>query len=127
MLQIPDSLPVAVPYDFDQAGVVNTPYAKPAEELQMSSVRERRYRGYCIAEMERFNEAIDLYNGLKPDIYKLYTDCKLLDPNYVKTTTQYFDSFYKTLNNPSALQKEFSYPCDKNGTGNVVIRGLKDN
>jgi hypothetical protein len=24
------------------------------------------------------------------------------------------------------MKKEFGYPCDKNGTGNVVIKGLKD-
>ncbi|MFM9076325.1 MAG: hypothetical protein ACKORJ_12300, partial [Bacteroidota bacterium] len=34
-----------VPYDFDHSGIVGAPYAKPAEALQMSSVRERRYRG----------------------------------------------------------------------------------
>src|SRR5439155_9745056 len=42
------SVPVAVPYDFDHAGIVNAPYARPDEQLQMSSVRERRYRGYCV-------------------------------------------------------------------------------
>ena len=42
------AVPVAVAYDFDHSGMVNAPYAKPAEELRMSSVRERRYRGYCI-------------------------------------------------------------------------------
>jgi hypothetical protein len=121
-----NAVPVAVPYDFDQSGLVNTPYAKPAQELELSSVKERRYRGYCIEEMERFDEAITLYNRIKPDIYKLYTDCTLLDPKYVKTTLQYFDEFYKIINDPSALKKEFSYPCDKNGTGRVVIKGLKE-
>ena len=37
------AVPVTVPYDFDHAGIVSTPYAQPAEELQMSSVRQRRY------------------------------------------------------------------------------------
>ena len=39
--------PLTVPYDFDHAGIVSAPYALPAEELEMSSVLERRYRGYC--------------------------------------------------------------------------------
>jgi hypothetical protein len=121
-----NSIPVVVPYDFDQSGVVNTPYAKPAKELEMNSVRERRYRGYCMEDMERFDEAVALYNNIKPAIYKLYTDCPLLDAKYIKSTTQYFDEFYKTINDPSVLKKEFGYPCEKNGTERVVIRGLKE-
>ena len=126
-LVAPDSLatPTTVPYDFDHAGLVSPPYAKPAEELQMNSVRERRYRGYCVPNMAKFDPVVALYNKLKPDIYKLYTDCPLLDPKYVKSTLKYFDEFYETINDPAKLKKEFSYPCDKNGTGNVVIRGLK--
>ena len=41
------SMPYTVPYDFDHAGIVNAPYALPTEELQLRSLRERRYRGYC--------------------------------------------------------------------------------
>ena len=39
--------PFAIPYDFDHAGIVDAPYARPAEELEISSIRERLYRGYC--------------------------------------------------------------------------------
>lgn len=117
--------PTTVPYDFDHAGLVNPPYAKPAEELRMNSVRDRRYRGYCMPDMSKFDAVTALYNKLKPDIYKLYTDCTLLDQKYVKSTLKYLDEFYETINDPSKLKKEFGYPCDKNGTGNVVIRGLR--
>jgi hypothetical protein len=124
----PDSLaiPIPVPYDFDHAGLVSPPYAKPAEELLMNSVRDRRYRGYCIPNMGKYDATISLYNKLKPDIYKLYTSCPLLDAKYVSSTIKYLDDFYETINNPAAFKKEFAYPCDKNGTGNVVIKGLKD-
>ena len=118
--------PITVPYDFDHAGLVSPPYAKPAEQLNMSSVRDRRYRGYCMQDIKKFDDVIALYNKIKPDIYKLYTDCTLLDAKYVKSTIKYLDEFYETINNPSAFKKEFSYPCDKNGTGNVVIMGLRN-
>jgi len=120
------AIPIAVPYDFDHAGLVNPPYAKPAEELLMNSVRERRFRGYCISDMDKFDAVIGLYNKLKADIYKLYTDCSLVDAKYIKATLQYFDKFYETINDPVALKKEFTYPCNKNGTGNVVIKGLRE-
>lgn len=120
------AVPTTVPYDFDHAGLVNAPYAKPAEELLMSSVRERRYRGYCVHEIKVFEKVIDHFNQLKNDIYATYTSCPLLDEKYLKTTIKYFDDFYATINNPVTLKKQFLYPCDKNGTGNVVIRGLKE-
>jgi hypothetical protein len=121
-----NSVPITVPYDFDHSGMVNTPYALPAEELQLNSIRERRYRGYCVSNLKVFEPVIARYNQLKADIYKIYTSCTLLDEKYIKSTLQYLDEFYATINNPKAWQKEFGYPCDKNGTGNVVIKGLKE-
>jgi hypothetical protein len=123
----PDSttLPSPVAYDFDHAGIVDAPYAHPAEELQMRSVRQRRYRGYCMDDLQKFDTVIALYNKIKPAVYNLYTNCTLLDPTYIKSTTKYLDDFYATINDPKQFKKEFSYPCDKYGTGNVVIKGLK--
>lgn len=121
----PDAAPSAVAYDFDHSGLVNAPYAQPAEALQMTSVKERRYRGYCIANMQEYAEVVTLFNSLKEDIYALYSSCPLLEERYKKSTLKYFDEFYETINNPGQMQKQFGYPCNKNGTGNVVIQGLK--
>lgn len=118
------AVPTTVPYDFDHSGLVNAPYAKPAEALQMYSVLERRYRGYCVTDMKEFAEVISLFKRLKKDIYSLYANCPLLDARYIKATKKYFDEFYETIGNKKQLEKEFSYPCNPNGTGNVVIKGL---
>jgi hypothetical protein len=120
------SIPVAVPYDFDHAGIVNAPYANPAEELLMKSVRERRYRGFCINDLKVFEPVLAEFNRLKSDIYKLYSSCTLLDEKYIKSTIRYLDEFYNTINNTKAWHRDFAYPCDKNGTGNVIIKGLKE-
>ncbi len=119
--------PIAVPYDFDHAGIVDAPYAQPAEELLMRSIRQRRYRGYCIQNMKQYEGVVAKYNLLKNDLYAVYTNCELLDEKYVKSTLSFLDAFYTTLNDPIALEKDFSYPCDSKGTGKVVIRGLKKN
>jgi len=121
-----NAVPATVPYDFDHCGLVDAPYAHPAAELQMRSVQQRRYRGYCITDIKQFDSVIALYNKLKPDIYSIYINCTLLDEKYIKTTIQYLDEFYATINDPAARQKEFSYPCDKYGTGNIVIKGLRE-
>lgn len=117
--------PTAVAYDFDHSGLVNAPYARPAEALHMTSVQERRYRGYCITNMAEYTDVVAHFNSLKEDIYTLYSTCPLLDAKYKKSTLKYFDEFYATINDPKAMQKQFGYPCDKNGTGNVVIKGLQ--
>ncbi len=124
----PDSNAVAtaVPYDFDHSGMVSAPYARPAEELLMSSVRQRRYRGYCVQDIKVFDPVIEKFNRLKNDIYAVYTGCPLLDEKYKNSTVKYLDEFYATINNPVAFKKDFLYPCDKNGTGNVVIKGLRE-
>jgi hypothetical protein len=117
---------IAVPYDFDHSGLVNAPYAHPAEELLMSSVRQRRFRGYCIQDLNKYNEVLAEFNRLKNEIYSLFTNCALLDQKYLKSNMQWMDDFYKTISNDKAWHKDFAYPCDKNGTGNVVIKGLKE-
>jgi hypothetical protein len=114
-----------VPYDFDHAGIVGASYAKPAEELLLSSTRHRRYRGYCFDNMTVFEETFALFNEKKEEIYNLYRKNPMLDPRYVKSTTKFLDQFYETINNVKTIAREFSYPCNKDGTGNVVIMGLK--
>ena len=118
--------PIPVPYDFDHAGIVSAPYARPVEQLKMSTVRERRYRGYCIEDMTEFNKVFDLYRGLKSEIYDLYTENPLLDEKTLKFTTKFLDDFYETIDNSKKAEKDFTYPCKPGGTGNVVIRGLKN-
>jgi hypothetical protein len=119
------STPYTVPYDFDHAGLVGAPYAFPTPELELGSTRERRYRGYCIQEMKQFEPVIARYNQLKGDIYKVYAENALLEDSYRKSTLRYLDEFYETVNDPKKLKSEFQYPCRADGTGNVVIKGLK--
>lgn len=125
----PDSSgrPFAVPYDFDHAGIVDAPYALPAPELLLNSTRERRYRGYCLADLTLLNDAFATFTKLKADLYGVYTNCPLLEPGYIKATVKFLDGFYETIGNPKLVKKDFGYPCQKDGTANVVIQGLKKN
>jgi hypothetical protein len=118
-------IPSTVPYDFDHAGIVDASYAKPAEELLLSSTRQRRYRGYCFDDMSVFDETFSLFNKKKEEIYDVYKNSTLLKPRYLKSTIKFLDEFYKTINNTKTVAREFGYPCNKDGTGNVVIMGLK--
>lgn len=114
-----------VPYDFDHSGLVTAPYAKPAEALEMTSVRERRYRGYCLRDLSAFQSAIDRQLQLKEKVLSIYSNNSLLDPKYVASTIKYLEEFYDILTNEKKRSAFLGYPCREDGTGNVVIKGLR--
>jgi len=120
-----DSLmaPYTVAYDFDQAGIVDAPYAIPHPELEIPTVRTRLYRGFCENDMNNFSSTFALFNRLKPDIYKVYDSCSSLSAGYLKYVKRYLDDFYKTINNAREIKNEFGSPC--NLDQRVEIKGLK--
>ena len=42
-----DDFVIAVPYDFDSAGLIDAPYAMPPDKLPIKRVTQRLYRGLC--------------------------------------------------------------------------------
>jgi hypothetical protein len=128
-LIMPDSLdlPIAIPYDFDHAGIVRAPYAKPAPELQLGTTLKRRYRGYCMPEMDHYKPIFEIFNQLKDEFYALYEGNPLLAANYQRQTLKFLDRFYETINDPKKAMKAFGYPCNTSGTGHIVIQGMKKN
>jgi len=50
-----------IPYDFDHSGFVDAPYATPPPQVPVTSVRTRRYRGYCIHNAEARAAAAEAY------------------------------------------------------------------
>jgi hypothetical protein len=116
--------PYTIPYDFDHAGIVDAPYALPAEELEMSSVQERRYRGFCEPDKTAFAETFALFNSLKNDFYNVYTSCTLLDAKYVKFVTRYLDDFFKIINSDKQIDDSFGHPCRQEQR--IEIKGLKE-
>ena len=98
--------PYAVPYDFDFSGLVDAPYAIPDEQLGTTSVKERVYRGFP-RTMEELQESIVNFNAKKAEIYKLVTDQALLEKRSKDDMIKYLDEFYKVINDPRSIKKEF--------------------
>jgi hypothetical protein len=106
------TIPIVVPYDFDYSGIVNTTYAIPHEMLGIESVRQRKYWGYCRPK-NKVDEVVQIFNDKKDDIYRLYNDSGLLEQNYLKSTLNYIDEFYKIINNESSLNRNIMESCRK--------------
>jgi hypothetical protein len=107
-----DNVPIAVPYDFDWSGIINAVYAKPAKNLDITSVRQRTFRGYE-RSMEEYDPIIKLFNEKKEEVYKLYKNCQWLSDKTKEATIKYLDEFYEIINDQKKVDKEFIKNCRK--------------
>lgn len=108
-----DLIPIAIPYDFDFCGFVNPPYTKPPEFIPISNVTERYYRGFCRSTKE-LEPAIQHFKNNKIAIYGLIENDSLLQGRTKKHLTEYLNEFFKVLENPKSIQREFIDNCRKN-------------
>ncbi len=60
-------VPFPIPYDFDYAGFVNTPYAVPNDKTPLKYVTERYYQGNCRTEAET-QETIQVFLDKKTEM-----------------------------------------------------------
>jgi len=100
----------AIPYDFDQSGFVNAPYAVPASAFRIKTVRTRLYRGRCVNN-EYLSGSLQRLNDRRRQIYVLINDQEGLTDYTRKSLINYVDAFYKIINDPRAVQKNIVGKC----------------
>jgi len=74
---------IPLPYDFDMAGLVNTPYAKPHAQFGIKKVTQRFFRGTQSPE-EIWSQTRDLYLGGKDEILEMWTTFPYLNRSHRK-------------------------------------------
>jgi predicted methyltransferase len=104
---------VSVPFDFDQAGIINTSYALPNERLGISSVRVRKYRGFCRTN-EHLDATIAKFNAARPGIEAVFAGARL-DDRSRENVLDYIADFYATINDPKLLKREIIDDCREGG------------
>ena len=100
----------AVPYDYDFSGAVNAPYAIPPEQLHTQSVRQRVYRGFCQPD-SILAPVLDRFRGAKDSMYAAVRAVPDLPERDARDVLEYFDEFYKLLDNRAAVNREFGRGC----------------
>lgn len=115
--------PIPVPYDFDHSGITETKYALPAEQLPITSVRQRLYRGLTYSP-ELLQQVFTRFKTAKAEMYALYQNNPNLKPAYIKRTLRYLDEFYELIDKPKEVKKIFVYGGGKTEGAGVVIKGL---
>lgn len=105
-----DPFPIA--RDFDFAGLANTRYATPNEQLHIRSVRDRLYRGYCAPDSS-YKNAFAMFDAKKDALYGLYKDKvgSLIAKDVSDESLKYFDEFYKTIDNPKSAKSDIIGAC----------------
>jgi hypothetical protein len=115
LMQLTDSkkyIPLA--YDFDMAGFVSAPYASVSEQLPISSVRERLFRGFCRPEsvfQAIRKEYIAKEGAIKESLKRSETD---FDPREFSAMMKYMDEFFATMKNDKTFKAEIISKCRTN-------------
>jgi hypothetical protein len=104
-------LNTVVPFDFDQTGLVNPPYAAPPDpSLGIKRVTDRRYRGLCEHNHE-LPAAITLFNEKRPQLEALFRSDDLPYAKSRERALKYISDFYDTINDARKLEKKILKAC----------------
>ena len=99
------SPPIAVPYDFDWAGLVNAPYAKPAPQVDAFTVKQRVYRGYK-RPLDEMGKPISKFIDVKTSMMDLFIDFDYLELKEKQKCIKYINDFYNIIESKSTVRRE---------------------
>jgi hypothetical protein len=112
LVQKPSLAIYAVPYDFDYSGLVNTGYGVAAKDLEISSVRERLYRGPC-KTMPELMPFLERFTAKKDEVLALIDQIPDMKPARQKDAREYLGEFFSTASNPGKAKRAFIDNCKK--------------
>jgi hypothetical protein len=101
---------IPVPYDFDQSGFVNAPYATPSPRFKVRSVRERVYRGYC-SYNDQLPAVRDLFRQHQDALFAIIDGETRLSPERRTLARQYIEKFYAIVNDAGEWNRAVVEHC----------------
>jgi len=94
----------SIPYDFDLAGFVEAPHAKPNPKYRQRSVRQRFYRGRCF-NTELLPATLQQFRDKRADIGAVVTGHTEMEAGRRKSLESYIEDFYKQIEKDGAADK----------------------
>jgi hypothetical protein len=107
----PDGVMLPVPYDFDATGLVDAPYAYPAPQIPIRSVRERLYRGQC-RDLTELTPVFATFTAQREALTALFSPQAGVPERSATKARQYIDQFYAVLADEARAEREFRRNCD---------------
>ena len=101
---------IPVPYDFDFSGFVDAPYATPPEQLHISSVRERVYRGYCLHNNDVLAAARQMREA-RPQLMAAITSTPGLEPATLSKAISFLDGFFADIASDEVVNSKLLRRC----------------
>ena len=104
----PPYLPL--PFDFDFAGMVNTPYAQPNPRYPIDNVRIRFYKGLC-ANNEHLPATAQRFLDEHGDFITITDRLEPLSPRSRRSVRNYLNGFLDRLTPAGSLERHFAKKC----------------
>ena len=106
MTSAPGGIALPVPYDFDYSGLVDAPYAGPPIELEgeVSDLRSRSYRGYCVHAAQARAVAAEL-SPRRAEFLGLFATIPGLDARNQSRAAGFVQGFFADLDSGKIFKK----------------------
>jgi hypothetical protein len=101
---------IPIPYDFDFSGYVSPPYATPPDELHISSVRQRFYRGYCIDNSDVTTTAKQ-FRDAQSQLVAAVTATPGLEPGTQSRAIGFLNGFFAEIATDDAVSAKLLKHC----------------
>ncbi len=101
---------IPVPYDFDSAGLINAKYAVPPDGLSLSSVKTRKYRGFCRAN-EHLPQMIVRFKKQAETVISLFRDDPMLSKRSIKSAVRYLEGYFEILDGEKKRTRYLTDGC----------------
>ncbi|MCG8309899.1 MAG: hypothetical protein MI975_21055, partial [Cytophagales bacterium] len=124
LISLDDKELIPVPFDFDGAGIISTPYAMPSTKLPISRVKDRFFKGAC-RTIGNYEETLMLFNQKRSAIETLLENAKFLGKKYKKSAIKYVEDFYAIINNEEEFKKYLGETCDYLHTSTRHLTNMK--
>jgi len=101
---------LAIPYDFDNSGLVSAPYGQPADWVDVENVRQRAYLGYC-ANNAYVEGSIARVQQVRDELYALVAELTGLESSVRDSISGYLDEFFEVIGDPAEVQSQIINNC----------------
>jgi len=99
-----------VPYDFDNAGIVDAPYAYPNATLGTNSVKVRVYRGFCLFN-DLVSQEVGNHRMLKAELEEEIANIPGLETETQDKMRRYLSSGYEAISDPKLISRRLLKKC----------------
>ena len=112
VMQLKNNDYIPLTYDFDMSGLVNAPYAEVNELLEISSVQDRVYRGFCRTE-SLFEYVRQEYLNHESEIMSVFDSKEVADmnPKELDRAKKFIGEFFTILKNDESFKEEILSNC----------------